>query len=208
MFAKKYITEKQRNRPRLNPKYKIALAVTAVLGILVIGVNLYKQNQEPIFEIYVAADTNNPYYDSPSCYDKSWYAVLEKADNRHYCLNITQGNIRTTDDTVNFKYGLKFSPTKETETAILSNDEYEKFEREFDYIQKNYKRRFKDEMYSGFYEGTRWYICIKGKYYSSASEKKGDDGYSDLMEDNRVSRDFFELLNSYMTNPPLVKPWE
>lgn len=186
-------------------KYKTVLTITVFLGILVIGLNLCKQNQKPIFEMYVAVDTNNPYYDSPSCYNESWYATLEKVDNQYYCLNITQGDIITTGDVVNFKYGLKFIPTKETETSILSNDEYEKFECEFDYIQKNYGRRFKDEMYNGFYEGTRWYIYIKGKYYSSASEKKEDDNYADLMQDQRVSGDFFRLFNSYMTNPPLVK---
>lgn len=188
-------------------KYRIILAIMVILCFFVIGLNLYKQNQNPIFEMYVAVDTNVPYIDIPSCYAKSWYATLERIDNQHYCLKITQGKVSETDDFQNYKRGLKFVPLKETETSILSNSEYEKFKCEFDYIQKNYKKRLNDKMYDGFYEGTRWYIYIKGKNYSSASVKKSDKRHNDLMEDKRVNRDFFGLFNSYMDNPPLAKPF-
>lgn len=188
-------------------KCKVVLAMITGLCILVICLNFHKKNQNPIFEMYVAVDTNNTYYDLPSCYNKSWYATLEKLDNQQYHLKITKGYIRTTDDVVNYKYGLKFLPLEETEVSVLSKKEYEKFEDEFDYIQKNYEQRSKDEMYDGFYEGTTWYIFIKGKYYSSVSEKRGNIDYNDLMQDQRVNNDFFGLFNSYMNNPPLEKPW-
>lgn len=187
-------------------KNKIILMVIVSCCILGIGLQLYKINKNPIFEVYVSVDTNVAYFNDPSCYQKSWHATLECLNSQQHCLKITQGYVGGVGQYGENYDELTFYPEKETEVSILSNEEYEKFERCFEYIQKNYKQKAKDKMYDGFYEGTIWFFYIKGKYYSSSSERKNTgEQYIDLMMDEKIRTDLFALINSYMDSPPLVE---